>query len=61
MSLGGLLWLITGGISYTVGGVIYGIKKPNINNKYFGFHELFHLFVLAGTFAHFIMIYFYIG
>ncbi|MGB4440440.1 MAG: hemolysin III family protein [Sedimentibacter sp.] len=61
MPAGGLLWLITGGISYTVGGVIYGIKKPNINNTYFGFHELFHLFVLAGTFCHFIMIYFYIG
>jgi len=61
MPAGGILWLVIGGISYTVGGVIYGIKKPNINNTYFGFHELFHLFVLAGTFCHFIMIYFYIG
>ncbi|MDW5298673.1 MAG: hemolysin III family protein [Sedimentibacter sp.] len=57
----GVIWLITGGISYTVGGVIYGIKRPNINKTYFGFHELFHLFVLAGTFCHFVMIYFYVG
>jgi len=61
MPAGGMFWLVLGGIFYTVGGTIYGIKKPNINNTYFGFHELFHLFVLAGTFCHFIMMYFYVG
>ena len=60
MALGGILWLVLGGIMYTVGGVIYGLKKPNIDKPWFGFHELFHLFVLAGTFCHFIMMYFYI-
>jgi len=60
MALGGVLWLVLGGLMYTVGGVIYGLKKPNIDKPWFGFHELFHLFVLAGTFCHFIMMYFYI-
>jgi hemolysin III len=61
MPAGGMFWLIFGGIFYTVGGVIYGSKKPRINKPYFGFHELFHLFVLAGTLCHFIMMYFYIA
>lgn len=61
MAPGGLFWLSLGGILYTVGGVIYGLKKPNIDKPWFGFHELFHLFVLAGTFCHFIMMYFYIA
>lgn len=59
MPLGGIMWLFLGGIMYTVGGVIYGLKKPNFNKPWFGFHELFHLFVLAGTFCHFIMMYLY--
>ncbi|MEL7647865.1 MAG: hemolysin III family protein [Sedimentibacter sp.] len=57
----GMFWLVLGGIFYTIGGTIYGIKKPNFKNPYFGFHELFHLFVLAGTFCHFMMMYFYVG
>ena len=61
MAPGGLFWLSLGGLLYTVGGVIYGLKKPNIDKPWFGFHELFHLFVLAGTFCHFIMMYFYIA
>ncbi len=61
MALGGVIWLVLGGVMYTVGGVIYGLKRPNIDKPWFGFHELFHLFVLAGTFCHFIMMYFYIA
>lgn len=61
MAPGGLFWLSLGGILYTVGGIIYGLKKPNIDKPWFGFHELFHLFVLAGTFCHFMMMYFYIA
>lgn len=61
MAPGGILWLISGGLLYTVGGVIYGLKKPNIDKPWFGFHELFHLFVLAGTFCHFMMMYFYVA
>lgn len=60
MPLGGVVWLFMGGIMYTIGGIIYGLKKPNIDKPWFGFHELFHLFVLAGTFCHFMMMYFYL-
>jgi hemolysin III len=61
MAPGGIFWLVAGGLLYTVGGVIYGLKKPNIDKPWFGFHELFHLFVLAGTFCHFMMMYFYVA
>lgn len=61
MAVGGIFWLSLGGLMYTVGGVIYGLKKPNIDKPWFGFHELFHIFVLAGTFCHFMMMYFYIA
>lgn len=56
----GFKWLVTGGIVYTIGGVIYGLKWPLKNNKWFGFHELFHLFVLGGSACHYIMVYSYL-
>jgi len=52
-ALSSLWWLLAGGLFYTVGGVIYGLKWPKIENKYFGFHEIFHIFVLLGSFCHF--------
>lgn len=58
-SLGGRVFLILGGVFYTVGAVIYAIKKPNISQK-FGFHELFHIFVMLGSLMHFTMVYAYI-
>lgn len=45
-ALSSLLWLLAGGIFYTIGGVIYGLKWPPLKNKYFGFHEIFHIFVM---------------
>ncbi|MDD4358768.1 MAG: hemolysin III family protein [Candidatus Pacebacteria bacterium] len=51
-----LLWIFIGGIFYTIGAVIYAIKKPNLFTG-FGFHELFHIFVLLGTISQFIAIY----
>jgi len=57
--LSGIGWLVAGGILYTAGAVIYGIKKPNIV-KGFGFHEIFHLFVMAGSYGHFWLMYRYI-
>jgi hemolysin III len=53
MPLGGVIWLSIGGMFYTVGAVIYAVKKPNIVPGVFGFHELWHLFVMAGSFSHF--------
>ncbi|MHC1681800.1 MAG: hemolysin III family protein [Clostridiaceae bacterium] len=57
---GGFYWLLLGGICYTVGGVIYGTKKPKLF-KALGFHEIFHIFVLAGSFCHFWVVYKFIA
>ncbi|MGB8454794.1 MAG: hemolysin III family protein [Anaerocolumna sp.] len=56
-------WLLAGGIIYTVGGVIYALKLPIFNNrhKYFGSHEIFHLFCLGGSACHFILMYKFIA
>jgi hemolysin III len=56
MSAGGLFWLALGGVFYTIGGAIYGLKKPN-PFKHFGFHEIFHVFIILGTVAHFFSLY----
>ena len=51
--------LAAGGLSYTVGGIIYNKKKPNLG-RMLGFHELFHLFVIAGSVCHYLMVYLYV-
>ena len=56
----GTVFLVMGGLFYTIGAVIYGLKWPKINLKYFGFHEIFHIFVLAGSLSHFFMMYYVI-
>lgn len=49
----GIGMLLAGGIAYTVGAVIYGLKKPNLAIlKNFGFHEIFHVFVMVGSGIH---------
>ena len=55
-------WLLAGGIIYTIGGVVYALRLPEFNKKhpYFGTHEIFHLFVMGGSFCHFIFMYNYI-
>ncbi len=55
----GFVLLITGGVIYTIGGVIYALKLPIFNgrHKYFGSHEIFHLFVMGGSICHFILMY----
>lgn len=54
LDLPGLWWLFAGGISYTLGAVFFSIDRINYN------HAIFHLFVLTGSFCHFISIYFYV-
>lgn len=56
----GLLLLIVGGGFYTIGGVIYGLKPKWLQFRYLGFHEIFHIFVLLGSFAHFLSVFFYV-
>lgn len=59
LPMGALVLLAGGGIAYTVGGIIYGLKRPVISSA-FGFHELFHLFVLLGSLMHYFMVLVYI-
>ena len=56
-------WLLAGGIIYTIGGVIYALKLPIFNgkHKFFGSHEIFHLFVMGGSICHFIFMYLYVA
>lgn len=51
-----LFLLAAGGLSYTAGAIIYAIKKPNPVPDRFGFHEIFHLFIIAGAIFHLVMI-----
>ena len=46
-----LLWLLAGGIFYTIGGILYWKKIPKNKYKGFGFHEIFHIFVMLGSFC----------
>lgn len=62
MSTAAFYWLLAGGVIYTAGGVIYALKLPIFNNrhKYFGSHEIFHLFVMGGSMCHFIVMYVFV-
>ena len=54
LPINGLYWLLAGGIFYTIGAVLYSVKKIKFN------HAIFHVFVLLGSFSHFMAIYFYV-
>ncbi len=57
LSTEGLTWLLAGGVFYTSGAVIYGMKRPDPFPGVFGFHEIWHMFVMAGSFCHYMMMY----
>ena len=54
LPLEGFLWLLAGGISYTMGAILYSIKKIKFN------HAIFHMFVLIGSFCHFMSVFFHV-
>ena len=56
-------WLLAGGIIYTLGGIIYALKLPIFNSRHknFGSHEIFHLFVMGGSFCHYMLMYQYVA
>jgi len=54
LPVGGVVWLVVGGLCYTGGAVFYGWKKLLFN------HAIWHLFVLAGSICHFFSIFFYV-
>lgn len=63
LSSSAFMWLLAGGIIYTVGGIIYALKLPFFNSRHknFGSHEIFHLFVMGGSFCHYIMMYLFVA
>ena len=52
---GGVVFLVLGGISYTIGAVLYGIGKKK---RYM--HSVFHIFIVIGSLLHFFCIFFYV-
>ena len=54
LPLEGLLWLFAGGISYTIGAILYSINKIKFN------HAIFHMLVLIGSFCHFVSVFVYV-
>jgi hemolysin III len=59
MGVGGALLVAAGGLLYTAGAVVYATQRPNPNPAIFGYHEIFHLFVIAAAIAHFSAIAFF--
>jgi hemolysin III len=60
LPFGALLFMFLGGAFYSVGAVVFLLKRPNLYPGILGHHELWHLFVLVGSACHFMMIYFYL-
>lgn len=54
LPLKGVIWLFSGGISYTIGAILYSFKMIKLN------HAIFHIFVLIGSFCHFMSVFFYV-
>jgi hemolysin III len=60
LPLSSIFWLVLGGVLYTIGGVIYGAKPAKMKLGSFGFHEIFHIFILLGSLSHFICVFTYV-
>lgn len=58
---GALTWLVVGGVTYTLGAVVYITKTMNFWPGKFGFHEIWHIFVILAALAHFISIAFFVA
>lgn len=61
LSPAGFDWLLASGLAYTVGAVIFGLDKPHLWPGKFNAHDLWHLFVLAGSVCHFIVLVRYVA
>ncbi len=60
LSLAGVSLLVLGGILYTIGGIIYAVKPKFLEFKHLGFHEIFHIFIMMGSMAHFLCVFMYV-
>ena len=63
LPLHAFLWLLAGGLIYTAGGIIYALRLPRFDARHpmFGLHEIFHLFVMAGSLCHFVFMFCYLA
>lgn len=59
-TIGSLSLLLLGGVLYTLGGVVYAAQKPNPYPRWFGYHEVFHVFVIAGSVLHYSLVAIYL-
>ena len=59
--VGFLVWIVLGGVFYTLGAVVYATKRPDPAPNAFGFHEIWHLFVMAGSLCHYLAVLGYIA
>jgi hemolysin III len=57
---GGMVWMLAGGLAYSIGALLYAIKKPNPWPGVVGFHEIWHLFVLAGSAGFVVLVWRYV-
>jgi hemolysin III len=58
---GALVWILVGGITFTIGAIIYATKTMDFFPGVFGFHEVWHIFVILGALAHFVGILVYVA
>jgi hemolysin III len=61
LPLGGYILLILGGLIYSIGFIVFVVEKPNPLPGVFGFHELWHCFVIFGALCHYLLFYFYVA
>jgi hemolysin III len=61
LPVGALVWLSAGGILYTLGAIVYATKIFNFVPGKFGFHEVWHIFVILGALAHFAAVILYVA
>ncbi|MFX3623293.1 MAG: hemolysin III family protein [Ectobacillus sp.] len=60
LNANGLLLLVLGGVFYTIGGIIYAVKPKFLEFKHMGFHEIFHIFIMLGSLAHFLCVFLFV-
>jgi len=61
LSVSALVWLFVGGLIFTLGAIVYATKTMNFVPGVFGFHEVWHIFVILGCLCHYVAILISVG